>query len=171
MNGARVLCCVLFGACILWFVGCTSAAIFADYDYSNHIHSYWDLSVKASTIQQKSIYLDKYVSALESARLGDCDALFLKTPDNCVEQNFVALRSLQGRMHDIIGMDPNSFQYQQAMQQISGQEQEEPYEVFKAAWYKKNHFLLWNWVGFLHASLIVIAGFVCALLAFSDILE
>src|SRR2546423_12492620 len=105
----------LFGtllvACVLWLGGCIRAAVLADYEYSEQIESFWELSVKASTIEQKSVYLDKYVAALEQADLADSDALWLKTPDNNTRQNMIALESLQGRMHEIIHMDLNSFQY------------------------------------------------------------
>jgi hypothetical protein len=150
---------VLFVLCLFWMGGCVGAAVLADYDYSNHIQSYWDLSVKASTLQQKSEYLDKYVSALESASLAENDALFLKTPDNNIAQNMIALKSLQTRMHEIFGMDVNSFQYQQAIQQITAQEQDDAKELlsrFAGAWYLQHHFFLWDWMGFVTAVVILV---------------
>lgn len=150
---------VLLGVSILWMGGCIGAAVFADYDYSNHISSYWTLSVKASTLQQKSEYLDKFIDALDSAELADNDALWLKTPDTNTQENLKALKSLQKRMHEIFGMDVTSFQYQQAISQITAQEQDDARELLgrlEGAWYLKHHFLLWNWVGVCYALFIVV---------------
>lgn len=124
------------------------AEVFADYEYSNQIESFWSLSVKASTLEQKTTYLDQFVSAIGNARLSPNDAVFLKTPDNSVEQNLIALKSLQNRMHEIKAMDVQSFQYQQAISQITAQEQGEAEHllgVIEGAWYLENHPLLWQW--------------------------
>lgn len=75
----------------------------------------------------------------------------LKTPNESVPQNMVTLKSLQARMHEIENMDVSSFQYQQAMAQITGQEQGEAHAmlgVFREAWYLRHHFFLWSWMAF-----------------------
>ena len=41
--------------------------ILSDYHYDKQIESYWKLADKASTIKQKSIYIDKFVIALETS--------------------------------------------------------------------------------------------------------
>jgi hypothetical protein len=146
----KIMWWVLSGVMVLILAGAILADVLAGFAYDKTIGSYWDLSVKASTIQKKSEYLDQFVSAIEGARLAEYDAVFLKTPNNSTAQNIVALKSLQGRMHAIIGMDENSFQYQQAMQQITGQEQDEAkdmLETFCGAWYLENHPFLWGWIG------------------------
>jgi hypothetical protein len=174
MKPGRILFVVLFGACVLWMGGCISVAIYADYDYSRSIASYWNLSDKASTLQQKSAYLDQFCAALEQAGLDENNALFLKTPDNSTVQNFIALRSLQHRMHEIMGMDPTSFAYQTAIQQITAQEQGEAkamLDEFEGAWYKAHHFLLWDWIGCCYSGFIVVLLIVCGILGFSDVLE
>ncbi|MCX6749883.1 MAG: hypothetical protein NTZ83_00325 [Candidatus Pacearchaeota archaeon] len=105
---------------------------------------------KSSTIVKKSEYLDKFVGALEKGGFErKYNAVFLKTPDNSFDQNFEALKSLQKRLHEIQDMDVSSFEYQTAMQQITGQEQGEAQEmmkVFRGIWWKENHLLLWNWI-------------------------
>lgn len=126
------------------------ASILASYEYENSVASYWSLSEKASTIQQKSEYLDKFIASLQTQRFAGNNAIWLKTPDNSFEQNLHALRSLQGRMHEIIGMDANSFQYQTALQQITQQEMNEArhmLEVFEGTWYLANHPVFWDWYG------------------------
>lgn len=167
----RPLFAVLLGISLVYTIGLITVRVFADYQFENEIEAYWSLSVKASTIERKSQYLDQYVSALEHARLADHDAMFLKHPDNEVAQNMVALKSLQGRMHEIFTMDPSSFAYQQAMQQISGQEQDAPNKVFEGAWFLENHPLLWDWVGGIHAILVICAvtgSLICLCVVWND---
>lgn len=56
-------------------------------------------------------------------------------------------------------MKVTSFEYQTAMQQITGQEQGEANEmlsVFKGVWYKENFILLWNWIGITQ---LILCGF------------
>jgi hypothetical protein len=152
VKGAPALLFFLALAATVWFFGLIADAVFADYNYSNSIGSYWELGVKASTLEKKADYLDKFVGALEKGDLADSSALWLKTPDNSTEQNFVALRSLQRRMHEIQAMDVKSFEYQQAMAQITGQEQDEAKNmlgVFREAWFMSHHFFLWDWISFI----------------------
>jgi predicted negative regulator of RcsB-dependent stress response len=122
----------------------------ANYEYSTAIGSYWDLSEKASTLKQKSTYLDKYVAGLEdpATRFAPFNATIYQTPNNSFEQNLVAVKSLQSRMHQIQNMDETSFAYQTAIQQITAQEQGEGQEVtdtFEGCWMLGNHSGLWGW--------------------------
>jgi hypothetical protein len=60
----------------------------------------------------------------------------------------VALKSLQGRMHQIQSMDEQSFAYQTAIQQITAQEQGEAAhltDTFEGCWYLRNYSALWQW--------------------------
>ena len=129
---------------LIW--ACT-IPMFASYAYRNQISSYWTLADKASTIDQKSEYIDKYVQALKDAKLdGLKDAWFLNTPNISFDENFKALLSLQTRLSEIKTMNPSSFEYQTAIQQITAQEQGQADEMlnnFISCWYKKNHFVLW----------------------------
>lgn len=119
------------------------------YEYSRTIKSYWDLSVKASTLEKKSEYLDEFVAGLNAANLSGNNAIFLKTPDNSYEQNLAALTSLQKRMHEINEMNPKSFEYQLAIGQITAQEQGEAgkmLEQFEGIWYLNRHPTYWRWL-------------------------
>lgn len=158
--------------------GCIAADVRAGYVYDSNVSSFWELSDRASTIQQKSEYLDQFVGAIESrSKLGgfaEYDAMFLKTPANSFSQNLIALKSLQGRMHQIIDMDPNSLQYQQAIAQITAQEQGEAknmLDVFEGAWYLQNHFWLWDWVEAIQGIVVAIFCIIFGIGAFSDVLE
>lgn len=131
---------------IAWSI---TAEVLADYDYENTIGSYWSLADKASSLNAKADYLNQFVAAVEAAHLDGNDALFLKTPDNSIEQNMLALHSLQSRMNEIRGMDVTSFAYQQAIQQITAQEQGEAKAllgVIEGKWYLDHHILLWDWI-------------------------
>jgi len=140
----------LFLISLIWAVIDISVGVYGWYKYDNTIQSYWSLADKASTIEQKSVYLDKYVTVLENSGLnGQYDALFMNTPDNSFDKNLEALKSLQTRLGEIQGMDPKSFEYNTAITQITAQEQGEAYamiSVFSGVWWKVNHFLLWSWV-------------------------
>jgi len=123
-------------------------AVRANYHYNQDYYSYWSLADKASTISQKSDYIDKFVAALGNAGLsGQNDALYFKTSDNSFDQNFQALQSLQSRLHEIKTMDESSFQYQTAIQQITAQEQgqaDDMLGVFNGVWTKIHYPWLWN---------------------------
>lgn len=137
------------------------AEILADYQYEREIGSYWSLSEKASNLEAKTAYLNQFVDAVEKSGIRDVgyNALYLKTPDNSVEQNLNTLHSLQSRMNEIKGMDVQSFAYQQAIQQITAQEQGEAKNMLgeiEGAWYLKNHFYLWDWVDVIRWSLLIV---------------
>ena len=121
---------------------------YVSYEYKGKIGSKWLLSDRASTIAQKSKYLDEFVAGLEKCSLdGVHDAIFYPNESNGFTENMIALKSLQKRLHDISGMDENSFAYQAAMQQITKQEQGEAgpmLSVFSGCWEKQNHYTTWN---------------------------
>jgi hypothetical protein len=140
------------------------SSIMANYKYEKQILCYWKLADKASTIPQKTEYIDKFVSALESSGLsGGYNALVLDTPNNSFDKNVEAVRSLQTRLHEIQGMDVMSFQYQTAIQQITAQEQGEAkkmLDVFDGVWTKNNYFWIWDWVGVIQVIFFITLVFV-----------
>lgn len=163
---------IIFVASLILAASWIGSEILANYHYNQSIDSYWELSAKASTLQQKSVYLDKFVEALKDAKLdGTSNALVLKTPSNSFDQNMVALESLQGRMHQIQGMDEQSFAYQTAIQQITAQEQGEAShltEVFRGCWYLNNHVLLWGWIDLTAWVVIILFVLISGVVAFGD---
>jgi predicted negative regulator of RcsB-dependent stress response len=134
----------------LFAIGRLAFHIYCSYQYKNEIQNLWTLSDRASTITQKSEYMNKFVDALEKQNLhGVNSALFLPTPENDFDENFKAVKSLQKRLTDISGMDENSFAYQTALQQITAQEQGEAkgmLDEFASCWDKVNHYTDWNWL-------------------------
>lgn len=168
MNRAAAITVGLFFAWLTLFVFVALHAgteLYGDYRYDNEVGGYWSLSIKASSLEQKTIYLDKFISALDSNGLaGMNDSLILSTPNNSYDQNMVALKSLQKRMHEMQSMDVSSLEYQQAMNQITGQEQGDSREMtttLRSIWFKKNYFFLYGgidlarWVAEILAALVL----------------
>jgi len=117
---------VLTIVCIIVLILNIFNGIYGNYEYEKKYESYWNLAVKASTIPQKAEYVDQFVAKIESAGMeGEYDAVFMNTPDNSFDYNLLALKSLQLRLKDIQDMNITSFEYQTAIQQITGQEQDE----------------------------------------------
>ena len=121
---------------------------YANYVYENGIASNWILAERASTIKQKSEYMDKFILALEKSDLrGTNSNLILQTPATSFNENLKALQSLQKRLADISGMDENGFAYQTAIQQITAQEQGEAHGVLdniSSCWKRVHFYTLWN---------------------------
>ena len=125
-------------------------AVIGNYQYERDYESYWNLAEKASTIQQKAEYVNKFVVGFKGKGFeGDYNAVFFKTPDNSFDKNLEALESLKTRLDQIQKMNVSSFEYQTAIQQITAQEQGEAQDmlkVFSGIWWKNNYFFLWQWV-------------------------
>jgi hypothetical protein len=164
---------VVIVICVAFLIIDAATYIMGHYQYTRQYEAYWNLADKASTIQQKSDYIDKYVEALENSNMkGQYNAVFLETPDNSFDNNLAALKSLQLRLREIKNMDVTSFQYQTAIQQITAQEQgeaEDMNSVFQGVWWKTYHFFLWDWVGALNIIYFIFLGICfCIVLAYES---
>jgi hypothetical protein len=117
-------------------------------EYTRLAKNYWAMADRASTIKQKSEYMDKFVKAVGSMALeGYNSDLLYPTQKGDFNENFKALKSLQSRLHEISAMDESSFAYQTAMHQITEQEQgqaDEMLSVIHECWGRKNYYTLWN---------------------------
>lgn len=142
-------------------------AIVADYRLENSYTQLWQLAEKSSTILAKKQYVTQFVAALESGYAkGDFashNAKWLKTPNNSFNSNLDALKSLSGRLNEIQEMNPSSFEYNTAIQQITAQEQGEAQAmmaVFEGCYNLANYPMVWNWIGgiFLIGELAFIVG-------------
>ena len=115
--------------------------------YQKEYSSNWKLAYKSATLEQKSMYIDKYVTALENSGFeGKHNALIFKTPDNSFDRNLDALKSLQTRLLEIQEMDPTTPEYNMAIYQITQQEQGEGESLnntFAGIWWLNNYPLLW----------------------------
>ncbi len=148
MKGNKKVAIALIIIGIMFAIGRGCFHVYAYYQYENKIGNNWDLADRASTIIQKSEYINKFVAALEKEKLdGVHNALFFPNDENDFTQNMKALKSLQNRLQDISMMDENSFAYQSAMQQITAQEQGEATALLsnlQGCWLKVNYYTLWN---------------------------
>ena len=147
-------------------------AVGVNAEWQTKIGANWTLADKSSTIAEKSDYINKFVVALEGAKLeGTNDALFFPTPNNSFDLNLKALKTLQARLETIKTMKQDSFEYQTAIQQITAQEQGEAQEmlsVLQGSWYKVNHYLLWNSLIFLFGIIFICIMFFAGLIMLMD---
>lgn len=119
-------------------------------DYLQH----WNLADKSSTLEAKQKFVQTFVASLEfgfmEGEFSTHNALFLKTPNNEFQANLEAVRTLAKRLDEIQDMDPNSFEYNTAIQQITAQEQGEAerlLSVFKGCYFLHNYIICWEWIG------------------------
>ncbi len=157
-----LVCAALLAALIV-------TGIRGNYEYERTVGSYWGLSVKVSTLEAKGAYLDSFLVAVDSAHLHGHNATIFPTPDNDVDRNVAALRTLQARIHEARGMDPNGFAYQTAIQQITKQEQDEAghvLDVIEGRWWLDRHPWNWDWHGLVTGFLLAggtLIGFAVAI--------
>lgn len=121
----------------------------SNYIYEKNISYAWKLADKSSSLDAKSKYIDEFINNLEREKFSEYNALILKTPDNNIQNNINAINTLRNRLNEIKDLDPESFAYQTAIQQITEQEQGEAYEmlsVIREGWILNNYFYLWNWI-------------------------
>lgn len=150
-------------------IGLLISGYSANMEWKNKVYGYWTLADKSSTLEAKSEYINKFVSALEESELSDHGAVFFENIDNDTQLNLEALKTLQSRLEDIKAMSPSSFEYQQAIQQITGQEQGEANEmisVLKDAWFISNHPILY--FGDLAIFFMIFPGLMLLAITFTD---
>lgn len=159
---------ITFGAlflllAVLGIVGACIVNTLADYKYTKDYMSNWNLADKSSTLQTKADYISKFVTTIETNRndFADYDAIFLQTNDNSFEYNLQAVKTLNDRLKQVSQMNESSFEYQTAMQQITGQEMGEAHQmlnVIESTWYLKNYPFLWGWIAVIGILGIIIMG-------------
>jgi hypothetical protein len=134
---------------VVWIAITMTYGVRSNHEYSRDYKSYWELSHMSSSIDQKSEYLDLFISNLEASGLdGKYNCLKLKTGKNSFDENLLVLKSLQTRLNQLKGMDITSFEFQTA-QQIMNREfstTNSTLKIFKGIWIKDYNILLWNWV-------------------------
>lgn len=153
---------------VLIFAASCGTDVSYGYRYRRDIGNEWTLADRAANIPEKAEHVQKFVTALEKADLsGEYNALWMTEPSVSFDANFDALKGLLVRLNEIKDMDPSSFQYNTAIQQITAQEQGEADGMlaeFHGCWYKKNApLILWGWVSvawyiFLLAVIVISGG-------------
>lgn len=92
----------------------------AHYFYSKNVQSYYSLSVKSSTADKKLDYLIQYENKLLNYGLtSGSAAIIFKTPDNDAYHQYQVLLTIKERLEVISQMDMDSFEYQQALYELS----------------------------------------------------
>jgi regulator of sigma D len=152
-NFKRLMLAILLGTTITGSV-MIYQEVFSKYNFEKEYYNEWGLADKSSTLSAKRQHIDNFIQSLEygnsKGQFAEYDALFLKTPSNNFRTNITALKTLQERLIAVERMDPESFQYNTAIQQITQQEQGEAHEmigVIKGCYYLSNYPLVWGWIG------------------------
>lgn len=124
--------------------------LYLDYYYEVGIGQYIRLADDASTAEKKLEYLKRYEGAIR-LKIVRNDARFIFKQERLTrDTQLVILGTLQTRLQDSTEMNPLSFEYQTAMQQITGQEFEheltEINDIIWGCWYRQSGlviFCLW----------------------------
>jgi hypothetical protein len=127
-----------------------TSGINADRTYRSKYGSYWQLADRSSTLQAKEQYVTQFVNNIQAHRseFVDYNAVIVQTPDNNFDNNLNAVITLRDRLHTIQQMNESSFEYQTAIQQITGQEMGQADAMMsdiEGSWYLKNYPCLWSW--------------------------
>jgi hypothetical protein len=143
---------LIAGALIMWTLQIRSA-ILSRYTYEKQFSNLWELADKSSTIPAKQQYITQFLYALKAGEtngvFADYNATWLKTPNNSFAANVKAIQTLSDRLTQIQDMDPASFQYNTAIQQITAQEQGEANRmltVFEGCYDRENYPIIWGWI-------------------------
>jgi len=136
---------------------------------------HWNLAEKASTISAKQKEIKAFVKALEkgdeNGEFAKNNAVFFPTPDNAFANNLEMVQTLDQRLEEIRSMDPKSFEYNTAIQQITAQEQGEAHRmlgVFDGCWTLRNYWWMWDWKGLLVATGLALPAIVGLVWAAND---
>ena len=128
-------------------------SIVANYRFERDYLQLWQLADKSSTIPAKQKYIAEFAAKLkEGSTHGEFathDAIWLRTPNNSFEGNLAAVETLAGRLTEIQQMNPSSFEYNTAIQQITAQEQGEAGNmlvVFEGCYMLQNYPVAWRWI-------------------------
>lgn len=130
------------------------SSILSNYTYEKQYGNLWELADKSSTIPAKQQYITQFLNTLRAGQtngdFADYNATWLKTPNNSFASNVKALQTLSERLTQIQDMNPESFQYNTAIQQITAQEQGEAHRmlaVFEGCYDRECYPIIWGWIG------------------------
>ena len=142
----------------LFIIAHALIAVRANLNYERTYSQLWSLADKSSTIPAKERYIAQFVEALKAGYVrGDFathNAIFLQTPDNSFSSNLEAVETLTQRLKEIQEMDPKTFEYNTAIQQITAQEQGQAHSllrVMEGCYCLKSYMLVWSWIGLIAA--------------------
>jgi hypothetical protein len=152
-DGLCTLSCVVGVLCLTALV---LTDVKADYVWERDYSFYWNLSDKSSTIPAKQIHIHNFVESIsegwDHGHFSPNNAVIFKTPNNSFTANLKALETLSQRLSEIREMNPNSFEYNTAIQQITAQEQGEAHALMstlKGCFILQSYPVVWGWIGLL----------------------
>lgn len=152
-------------AIILACAGWGAAQFVWDYQYNKDVGSYFKLSDQASDTDLKLKYLVQYRDKLVEKNIPNDfhPALIGKRPDNAWGNRIDVLNTLVTRLQEATKLDRKSFEYQQSISQITGQE----YEAFDDVYYQDA--VLWHAYGawYFLGWIALVGGLAGAVLSFS----
>ena len=128
--------------------------IYALYSYNVNVSQYVQLADDASTATQKLVYLQKYEEAIHK-HIARNDARFIFTRERWTrDKQLEILATLQTRLQEAAAMNPLSFEYQTAINQITGQEFDHALQdinkIIEDCWFRQSGlaiFCLWfQWI-------------------------
>jgi hypothetical protein len=159
----------------IWLICCCVGVSRANARYMCEYLYHWKLADKASTIAAKQKEIHAFVEVLEKGdekgEFAKNNAVFFPTPDNAFANNLEMLKTLEQRLGEIQAMDPKSFEYNTAIQQITAQEQGEAHEMLRVldgCWTLQNYWWMWDWKGILVFGGLIIAAIAGMLLAIDE---
>jgi hypothetical protein len=98
------------------------SGLMSNYYYERNYLNLWELAYKSSTLSAKQQYISQFISALETGYakgdFADYSTLCFYTPNDSFKENLAALKTFSERLTEIQKMNPNSFEYNIAMEQI-----------------------------------------------------
>lgn len=150
-TGKRTWGIILIVLGVLLLANQIRVSILSDYNYEKNYTQLWELADKSSTIPAKEKYIVTFVETLKHGKsegqFADNDAIWLKTPNNNFDANLAAVETLAQRLKEIQTMDPKTFEYNTAIQQITAQEQGQAshlMSVFKGCYLLQNYPIVWG---------------------------
>lgn len=122
MNITNICSIAFFSFLFFCLIACVQCLL-VDIQYDNDLGSYYNLAVESSTAELKLKYLQKYREEIKKHNLEHgYGAWLVKLPDKKLENQIAVLDSIIERLKDINKMERTSFEYQQALYQISRNE-------------------------------------------------
>jgi hypothetical protein len=124
---------------IYMFIGLVSS-VFIGYNFDREIGQWFELSDKASTIDKKLDYIEKFDAAIQKYDLTEGQTtIFFPTRETSLEENYAILLTLEQRLNETANLSTSSQEYQWAIRQIT----EDEYcwfhiQLFKQGFYLKN---------------------------------
>lgn len=118
----KIVSWILFVIILTMMVLSVVSWIIRVYQYDRNIGQYLKLADDASTAQSKLGYLIQYRNAVDKNVLEENAAYVFKQEQYTKSRQLKIVDTLVSRLQDMQIMNPTSFEYQQAMYQVSGQE-------------------------------------------------